>query len=56
MEEVLAAGDHPVHRLTGEVDGRKPRHPEVAALEHPAREGVVLRLRGLPDGVALGHR
>src|SRR5690606_12214208 len=39
----------------GEVGGGEPGHAQVAAGEHPAREGTVQSLRGLPDRVSFGH-
>ena len=54
-EQVLAAAEHLVDHLAGEVDGRELRHPHVAAGQRLARERVAQLGRGAVDGVTFGH-
>ena len=54
-EQVLAAAEHLVDRLPGEVDGGELRHPDVAARERLARERLAQLGCGAEDGVAFWH-
>ena len=54
-EQVLAAADHLVHPVTGQVDRRVARHPDVASGQCGADQGLAQGGGGAVDRVALGH-
>ena len=54
-EQVLAAAEHLVDHLAGEVDGGELRHPHVAAGECAALERFAQLGGGAVHGVAFGH-
>jgi hypothetical protein len=53
--QVLAAAEHLVHYLTGEVDGGEGRHPHIAAGERGTVQSLVETACAAVDGVALRH-
>src|SRR5215475_4180255 len=54
-QQVLAPGDGLGHRLAAEVDRGVPGNPEVAARQHPPRQGLVQAAGGVPDDITFGH-
>ena len=54
-QQVLAAGHHILHRVTGVVGSGEPGHAQVAPGEHlPGQDGIEVPCRP-PDGIALRH-
>src|SRR6185295_17156422 len=55
-EQVLAAAEHLVDDLAGEINGGEFRYPDVASCQRLPGEGIAQDGCGVPDGVALRHR
>src|SRR6266542_1523404 len=55
-QQMLAAAGRLRDRPAGKVHSGQCRYPEVAVLDGRAGQRAVQRLRGVPDGVAFGHR